>query len=440
MKPVKFYRLIALTIFLVTCGFASHEAFAADAGGKPPVVYMLDLDRNVNAAIADFIVQGIETAEQAGAAALVIRMDTPGGLVSVTKKIVKSMENAKIPVIVYVAPSGSSAASAGALITVAADIAAMAPGTNIGAAHPVGAGGQGIEPVMEEKVMNDLSSYMRGIVAEKGRNAEWVEKAIRKSVSVTAKEALDLKVIDVVAVSVPELLDAVDGKQITKDNHVITLHTKGARIERILPSLRFKILDVIADPNVLYGLLMIGILGIGVEITHPGLILPGVAGGISILLFAFASQILPVNYVGVLLILLAIFLFIVELKVPSYGAVGIGAVISFVLGSIMLFDYGETGMRVSYGIIIPATVLVSLFFLVAVSLVVKARLSKPRTGQQGLVGEVGIATTELDTEGKVEIHGEYWNAKSDRQIAKGERVRVVKVDSLYLLVTRDLAG
>ncbi len=440
MKPANFYIIMALTLLLTTFGFASHEAFGADAASNPPVVYMLDLDRTVNAAVADFIVKGIETAEHAGASALIIRMDTPGGVLGVTKKIVKSMENAKVPVIVYVAPSGSSAASAGALITVAADVAAMAPGTNIGAAHPVGSGGQSIEPVMEEKVMNDITSYMRGIVEQKGRNADWVEKAIRKSVSITAKEALDLKVIDVMAVSVPELLDAIDGRQINKDNHVITLHTKGAKVERILPGLRFKVLDVIADPNVIYGLFIIGIIGIGVEITHPGAIFPGVAGGICILLFAFASQVLPVNYVGVLLILLAILLFVIELKVPSYGVLGIGAIISFVLGSIMLFDFGETGMRVSWGIIIPATAFVSLFFLVALSLVMKAWLSKPRTGDQGLVGEIGIATTELDTEGKVEIHGEYWNAKADRQIPKGERVRVVKVDSLHLLVTRDLAG
>ncbi len=426
--------VVALSILLLLPILVT-SASAAD-NEKKPFVYLIDFDGTVNAALADFITKGIAKAEQSKAQALIIRMDTPGGMVSVTKKIVKSMENAKVPVIVYVAPSGSSAASAGALITMAADIAAMAPGTNIGAAHPVAAGGEKIDSTMAEKVMNDLTAYMRGIVAKKGRNTEWVDKAIRESVSVTAKEALDLKVIDLTASSLPDLLTAIDGRDITKNGVTFTLHTKDAKIDKIKPGWRFKILDTIAHPNVAYVLMIVGMIGIIVEISTPGAIFPGVAGGICLLLAFFASQALPINYVGVMLLILSIILFIVELKVPSYGALGLGAVISFILGSIMLFDSDESAVRVSWSVIIPVAVAVSLFFFVAMSLVFKAWMSKPRTGNQGLIGEIGTAITEIENSGKIEIRGEYWNAKADRFIPRGERVRVTQIDGLQVMVTR----
>jgi membrane-bound serine protease (ClpP class) len=401
------------------------------------MVLLLEMDGTVNAALADFITQGLDRAETENAAAVLIRMDTPGGMVSITKKIIKSMENSPTPVIVYVAPSGSSASSAGALITMAADVAAMAPGTNIGAAHPVGGGGETIQSDIADKVMNDLTAYMRSIVLKKGRNAEWVEKAIRQSVSVTAAEALELKVVDLVATDVTQLLNAIDGREIKRDDKSITLRTKGAKIERIPMGLRFQILDVIAHPNVAYVLMMIGMLGIMVEVTHPGAIFPGVAGGICLLLAFFASQALPTNYVGVLLIILSIILFVAELKVTSYGALAIGAVISFVLGSIMIFDTGEKAMRVSWGIIIPTAFMVTVFFVGALGLAVKAWMKPSRTGAQGLVGIVGVAVTDLDSEGTVAVHGEFWNARADRRIAKGDKVRVLRVEDLHLTVTRE---
>jgi membrane-bound serine protease (ClpP class) len=347
------------------------------------------------------------------------------------------MLNAKLPVVVYVAPSGSSATSAGALITMGADIAAMAPGTNIGAAHPVSGGGQKIDDTMSDKILNDLTAYMRGIVSKKGRNAEWAERAVRESVSITANEALEIKVIDLVADSVPDLLNKLDGRTVKKDSGTYTLRTKDAKIEKVSTGMRFKILDVIANPNVAYVLLMIGGLGIMMELYHPGVMFPGIVGGISLLLAFFALQVLPVNYVGIMLIILAVILFILELKVTSFGLLSIGGIISLTLGSVMLFETEEAAMRVSWSVIIPTVAIVSSFFIFAMGLVVRAWLRPPRTGEEGLVGEVGYAISDVDAEGKVSIHGEYWNARADGHIPRGEKVRVIKVEGLYLVVTRD---
>jgi membrane-bound serine protease (ClpP class) len=435
-------KLILFT-FILICGlvalvFPTHDILAAKVAPNRPFVYILDIDGTINPALADFVTRGIRRAEEKHAAALVIRMDTPGGDLEGTKTIIKHMINARVPVVVYVAPSGSSASSAGALITMAADVAAMAPGTNIGAAHPVSLWGQDIGHTMSEKITNDITAYMRGIVTEKGRNAEWVDKAIRESVSITNKEALKIKVIDLIADSVPDLLNKIDGRTIQKQNHSITLKTKNAIEKRIPAGWRFKVLDAIANPNVAYILFFMGIVGIATELYHPGAVLPGVVGGISLLLFFFTAQVLPVNYVGILLIVLALILFIAELKIQSFGLLGVGGIISLTLGSVMLFHSDEGAMGVSWGIIIPTVTAVSVFFMVVLGLVVKARIKKPMTGQQGLEGEIGFAITDLGTEGKVAVHGEYWNARSDTHIAKGERVRVIRVEDLCLLVTRDI--
>lgn len=425
--------ILGLALFL---NWFRAEVLAQDVE-KKPIVYLLSVDGTINPALSDYIIKGIEEAEQNKAACVIIRMDTPGGVVTTTKTIIKEMINAKLPVVVYVAPSGSSASSAGALITVAADVAAMAPGTNIGAAHPVAGGGQEIGESMSEKIINDLTAYIRSIVVKKGRNAEWAEQAIRESVSITAKEALDIKVIEIIADSLPDLLEKLHGRQVEKEGRNFTLETKGAQIEKILPGLRFKILDVVANPNIAYILMMIGGIGIMMELYNPGLIFPGVVGGICLLLSFFALQVLPVNYVGIMLIILSVILFILELKIASFGLLSLGAIISLTLGSIMLFDTGETAMRVSWSVIIPMVSMVSAFFIFALGLVVKAWLKQPRTGKQGLIGEVGVALTNLDTDGKVAIHGEYWNANSDGHILKGEKVRVIRVDDLCLKVTRD---
>lgn len=441
---MSFQRMLLFAAMLVSGLILLHGGpqtlFSAETADDRPVAYLLDVDGTINPALADYIIKGIQKAEERKASCVIIRMDTPGGVVTTTKTIIKDMINSKLPIVVYVAPSGSSASSAGALITMGADVAAMAPGTNIGAAHPVGGGGQEIEKSMSEKVINDITAYMRGVVTKRGRNAEWAEQAIRESVSITAKEALDLRVIDLIADSVPDLLEKLDGRKIEKDSRTVVLHTKGARVERIVTGLRFKILDVIANPNIAYMLMMIGGIGILMELYNPGLIFPGVVGAISLLLALFALQVLPVNYVGILLIILAVILFIIELKVASFGLLSLGAIISLTLGSIMLFETGEMAMRVSWTVIIPTVAGVSAFFIFALGLVMRAHMKRPRTGGPGLVGEVGLALTELDNEGRVSLHGEYWNARSDRHIPKGEKVRVVKVDNLWLIVTRDVSG
>jgi len=291
---------------------------------------------------------------------------------------------------------------------------------------------------MSEKVINDLSAYMRGIVEKKGRNVVWVNQAIRESVSVTAKEALELKVIDVVADSVEELLGMLNGRTLEKNGQTYTFKTEGARVEKIPHGWRFKILDVVANPNIAYVLMMIGSIGIIAEIYNPGAIFPGVAGGICMLLSLFALQVLPVNYVGMLLIILSLIFFILELKIVSHGLLSMGGVISLTLGSIMLFEADSTTMRVSWSVIVPTVGTVSAFFILAMGLVAKAWLRPTLTGDKGLLGEVGTALTDLNLDGRVAIHGEYWNARADRHIPSGEKVRVVRVDSLTLTVTRDL--
>jgi membrane-bound serine protease (ClpP class) len=430
--------LLLLSSVLLPLISGPDTVFGAEQHNSRPLVYLLDVDGTINPAVADFISAGIQKAEKNHAEALIIRMDTPGGVLETTKTIIKNMVNASVPVVVYVAPNGSSAASAGSLITMASDVAAMAPGTNLGAAHPVGSGGEQINATMSKKIENDLTAYMRAIVASKGRNANWAEQAIKESASITAKQALKIKVIDLIADSVPDLLNQLDGKQIEKNNSVITLHTKGTEVVTIPPGWRFKILDVIANPNIAYILMMIGAVGLIAEFYHPGAMLPGVAGGISLFLAFYALQILPVDYTGILLIILAIVLFILELKMPSFGLLSIGAVISLTLGSIMLFNPQETGMRVSWSVLVPTVSLVSSFFIVALGLVVKARRKKPITGQEGLVGEIGLAITDLYAQGKVFVHGEYWNARAKEHIRKNERIKVTQVDNLRLLVTRDV--
>ncbi|MGC8604546.1 MAG: NfeD family protein, partial [Desulfomonilaceae bacterium] len=430
--------LVVIAFFCCVFLIISCPLFsAAENDEVEPVVFLLDINGTINPALSDYISKGIEEAKAKAASCVIIRMDTPGGVLTTTKSIIKEMVNATIPVVVFVAPSGSSAASAGALITVCADIAAMAPGTNIGAAHPVSGGGQEIDPTMSEKIMNDMTAYIRGIVLSKGRNADWPEKAIRESVSITAEEALDLKVIDMIADSIPDLLNKLNGRKIEKENHEYVLRTEDAKIERIIPGLRFKILDAIANPNVAYILMMVGGLGIMMELFNPGLIFPGVAGGICLLLSFFALQVLPVNYVGILLIILSIILFVLEIKVQSFGLFSIGGIISLTLGSVMLFDSGETTMRVSWSVIVPTVLAISAFFIFVLGLVIKAWMHKPRTGQRGLIGETGVAITDIGPTGKVLTHGEYWNARSDTKIPKGSTVKVTKVQELEITVEID---
>ena len=385
----------------------------------------------ISPAAAGFLKKGITIASEESASCIIIELDTPGGLAESMREIVMAIFASKVPVVIYVAPSGARAASAGVMITMAADIAAMAPGTNIGAAHPVGAGGKEISGVMSEKVINDMVAHARSIAEKRGRNADWVEKAVRKSVSVTETEALKANVIDVVAKDIDDLIRQINGRKI-QDKGVLKLDTVKKTV--LEEDLRTKILKTISNPNIAYILMMIGLAGLYFELSHPGAVLPGVVGGISIILAFFAFQTIPVNYAGFLLIVLALIFFIMEMKIASYGLLSIAGITSLLLGSIMLFENSGDGMRLSWEVLIPTVVLISGFFVVVSGLVFKSHLYKPRTGARGLIGEIGVVREALMPEGKVFVHGELWKATSKDPIQTGTRVRVVKIVNLVLEV------
>ncbi|MFH1123161.1 MAG: nodulation protein NfeD [Pseudomonadota bacterium] len=399
---------------------------------KEGEVTIIDLEGPINPGAATFMTRGIEEAEKSKSELVIIRLDTPGGLASSMRTMVKAILNASIPVVVYVAPKGAGAASAGVMVTVAAHIAAMAPGTNIGAAHPVTAGGKDIEKTMSEKVVNDMASYGRGIAQEKGRNAEWVEKAIRESVSITAEEAVEKKVVDLVAADTDDLLKLLDGREVVLRQGKVVLKTKDLVKNHYKPGFRDKVLMLISDPNIAYILMMIGMAGLYFELSHPGAIFPGVVGAISLILAFYSFQTLPVSYAGLMLIALAIIFFIAEIKIASYGVLSIGGVISLILGSLMLFE----DVMVSFRLMMPTVVLIAGFFVVVSTLAFRAYRSKPKSGMEGLMGEVGLVKEPLDPEGLIFVHGEYWSAVSTEMIEPGEKVVVEAADGLVLKVRR----
>jgi membrane-bound serine protease (ClpP class) len=425
---MKTLRYLLFTAFLAV---VLSSAFAPAAWSAEGDVYVVEVTGTINPGLAEFVIRSMEKASREGAACVVIQLDTPGGLALSMRSIVMAMLASEIPVVVYVSPSGARAASAGVMITLAADIAAMAPGTNIGAAHPVNLGQKDMDKTMAEKVVNDMVAYTKSISDKRGRNSEWAEKAIRESVSVTEKEALELKVIDLIAEDLDDLIEQIDGREL-KDKG--TLHTKGMKRVALTESFRDKILKTLSDPNIAYLLMMIGMAGLYFELSHPGAIFPGVIGAISLILAFFAFQTLPVNYAGILLIALALILFILEMKVTSYGLLSLGGVLSLFLGSLMLFEGAGPEMRLSWRVLIPTVIMVSGFFVVVAGLVFRSQISKPRTGDRGLIGEVGVVRERLALEGKVFVHGELWNAQASRPIEPGARVRVVGVDHLVLKV------
>jgi membrane-bound serine protease (ClpP class) len=395
-------------------------------------VFIIELEGPINPGTAMYVIRGLENATKQGAGLAILRLDTPGGLASSMRTIVKAILNSPIPVAVWVGPAGAGAASAGVMVTVAAHIAAMAPGTNIGAAHPVTAGGKDIEKTMSEKVVNDMAAYARGIAEDKGRNGEWVEKAIRESVSITADEALKNNVIDLVAKDIDELLQLMDGREVSVVGGKITLKTADLKKTYFLPGWRDKVLKTISDPNIAYILMMIGLAGLYFELSHPGAIFPGVIGAISLILAFFSFQTLPVNYAGLLLIVLAIIFFIAEIKVTSYGILSIGGLISMTIGSIMLFE----DVGVSLKLMMPTIFLVGGFFVVVASLAFRAYRAKPKSGTEGLLGEVGVVKERIDPEGLIFVHGEYWRAIARERVEPGEKVEVEGVDGLVLKVKK----
>jgi membrane-bound serine protease (ClpP class) len=400
---------------------------AADQGD----VYIVQVADAISPGTADYIKSSIRKAEDARAACIVIQLDTPGGLAESMRQIVQAILASRVPVVVFVSPGGARAASAGVMITMAADVAVMAPGTNIGAAHPVGAGGQDIDGKMSEKVINDMVAQAKSVAEQRGRNPDWVEDAIRESVSVTESEALKENVIDFIAKDTDDLIRQLNGRDI-KDKGVLKLDNANKIVME--ETLRTKILRTISNPNIAYILMLIGLAGLYFELSHPGAIFPGVIGGISLILAFFALQTLPVNYAGILLILLAIVLFIMEMKIASYGLLSVAGIVCLLLGSLMLFEGDTPGMQLSLQVLLPTVIVVSGFFVGVATLVFRAQLSKPSTGSYGLIGEVGVVKKALRPEGKVFVHGELWNARSKEPLDEDEKVRVVKVVNLILEV------
>lgn len=400
-------------------------------------IYIIKASGAISPAISDFLKQGIKKASDNNVSCIIIELDTPGGLAESMRDIVMAILASRVPVVVYVSPGGARAASAGVMITMAADIAAMAPGTNIGAAHPVGAGGKKIDKTMSEKVVNDMVAHARSVANKRGRNAEWVEKAIRESVSITETEALKQNVIDIVATDMDDLISQINGREI-QDKGVINLDNPTRTI--LEETIRTKILKIISDPNIAYILMMIGMAGIYFELSHPGAIFPGVVGAIAIVLAFFAFQTLPVNYAGILLIILGLIFFIMEMMIASYGLLSIAGITSLFLGSLMLFENASPELRIAWQVFLPTIVVVSAFFVTLASLVFKAQVSKPRTGAKGLVGEIGVVKEDIMPDGKVFVHGELWNAISKNRISKGAKVRVIKVVNLVLDVEQVSIG
>ncbi len=398
-------------------------------------VNVITIDGVIGPVSSRIIVDAIKTSVKDGAEALIIELNTPGGLDESMRIIIKEVLNSDVPIIVYVSPSGSRAASAGVFITIAANIAAMAPGTNIGAAHPVSLGGQ-IDSTMVEKITKDAVAYIKSIAAKRGRNIQWAEQAVRKSESIPEYEALKLNVVDIVAANLRELLNQCDGRKVHLPVEEKVLHTKGIEVKTIPISWRDKLLAIITNPTIAYILLNLGMLGIFFELSNPGSILPGVVGGICLILAFFAFQSLPINLAGLLLILLALLLFILEVKVPSHGALTIGGVISMLLGSFLLIKSPSPYMRISVLVILVTVLSVTLFFIFAVGMGLKAQRRKPTTGEKGMLGEIGYSRSKIDPEGQVFIQGELWKAYSDTPIEAGQKVRVVGVENLTLKVVK----
>ncbi len=434
---LKKLRIILLFSVLLIAVLVTSGVQAQTSGA----VYVLTIKGTINPVLVDYVERGIQEAENNGAHAVIIQLDTPGGLDTAMRDIVKLMVNAYVPVVVYVSPSGSRAASAGVFITMAAHIAAMAPNTAIGAAHPVSIGEEGeasMSETMEEKVVNDAAAYIRSIAEAHGRNMDWAEKAVRESVSATEREALELNVIDLVASDLPDLLAQLDGRQVTLINRqVITLHTAGAAVVDFPMTTIENFLYTIADPNIAYLLLSIASLGIMAEIFNPGLIFPGIVGGISLLLAFYSLGMLPVNYAGILLIVLAIGLFIGEVLSSTFGIFTVGGVISLVAGSLMLFKGASPVFQIDTWLIAVVSIVITGGLTFIIQRTISAHRKQAYTGREELIGKVAVVKETLSPRGTVFYQGERWTAISESgEIPVGGEVVIKKVDGLVLYVVK----
>lgn len=431
------YRKSILRLFLwlpaLLLGFAPAAVPAASGSGE---VLVVKVKSPIHPVSAELIEDAVAEADRTGAAALVIELDTAGGLMTSTRDITTAILGARTPVAVYVAPSGAQAASAGFFILMSADLAAMAPGTNAGAAHPVGGSGEDIGGTLGRKVEQDAAANIRSLAVRNGRNARLAEEAVVQSRSFTAQEALDAKLIDFVAPNLQAVVQALDGRTVHRGEAAVTVRTAGAEVRRFKVSPLRELLGVLADPNIAYILFGLGWLGLLFELMHPGAILPGVVGAVCLILGFYGLSVLPVNYAGLGLIVLAIIFFILEIKVTSYGMLTVAGVISLVLGSVMLFKTPEPALRVSVELIamLAAFSLLVVGFLAYMAF--RAYRNPVRTGVEGLIHEVGTARSPLNPRGKVFVHGEIWDAVAEEPVATGEPVEVVAVRNLTLAVRR----
>jgi membrane-bound serine protease (ClpP class) len=432
--------LVATLVIAAWLAFVNPARLPADpppAMSPHPTVEVVDIDGVINPAAADFIIGAIARAVTNGASALVIELDTPGGLLTSAQTIVKALLNAPIPVIVYVAPAGASAVSAGTFITEAANIAAMAPGTTIGAAHPVEANGGDVQGEMATKVENFTASWAKAIAEQRGRNSDWAEQAVRKSASISAGEALKQHVIDIVAPDLQSLLRQASGRTVTvAGGRTIKLELADAEIERIEMRFGESVLNRLADPNLMYLLMIAGIVGIYLEFAHPGAYLPGVAGGICLLLALASFEVIPINLAGLALILFGVVMILTELFITSYGVLGLGGMFAFILGSLFLVDTSETNLAVNRGLIVGAGAAFGAIVLAIGYVVLRERRERPTTGSEGLVGEIGVVRSPiaLGVPGRIFVHGETWRARSVEPLGSGAQARVTKVRGLEVEV------
>lgn len=430
---------IGLGVGALTVGAGAQDDRAA------PVIYAAELDGIIHPVAAEYLIGTIRRADDAGAVLTVITLRTPGGLVDSTLEINKAILAARAPVVVWIGPSGSRAASAGFLITIAADVVAMAPGTHIGAAHPVAGGGQQLDETMAQKAAQDVAAQARALAEKRGRNVKLAEEAVLDSRSFTADEAIAASppLADLIATDLDDLLAKLDGRTIRRfDGHEVTLHTAGARVQPVPLTWRQQLLSAIAHPQVAYLLFSLGTLGLTIELWNPGAIVPGVVGGLCLLLAFFAFQILPVNYAGLLLILFGLLLLVLEIKVTSFGLLAVGGVTSLVFGSLMLFDSPVPEMRIGLTFVLPLTLGFSTIVLFLVHIAVKAQRRRATTGDAGMVDEVGVALGPIAAggTGRVAVHGEIWIATAEDSIGAGDEVRVASVHGLKLAVRRARAA
>lgn len=417
--------ILAATVTLAVAALGESPA--------PPRVLAIDVDAVVHPITVQILSRVLKQAGTENAAAVLIRLNTPGGLLDATRTIVQRVVTSPVPVIAYVTPSGGRAASAGFFLLQAGDVAAMAPGTNTGAASPVLLGGQ-MDPVMRSKIENDSAAWLRSLTSHRGRNSDSAEKTVREAKAFTETEALDQRLIDVIASSDRALLDQLEGRQITRwDGRKTTLHLAGAPIVEVPRTWREKFVSAIADPNIGFVLLILGALGVYLEFTSPGLILPGVAGGILLLLGLSSLSVLPINWLGAALLCLAVCFFILEAKFASHGVLGAGGTVAMIMGALLLVD-GPPELRIHLATAISVSIPFALITLFLVSLVFRARRGKVLTGTSGMVNEIGIAQTPLAPEGTVCVRGEYWDATSPRAVAPGHRIKVTGVRGLKLSV------